>query len=384
MNKLNPIGGGLKVINSTAPTILYHGPRNTAKTYSLMMKMRICADRYPGIRIVLLRKTRHALTDSIMTTFETILPDGHYLKGSQERSSRHSYKFKNGSEIILGGLDEADKWRSSEPDIICIHEAAVGIEEQDYNVLCGGLFRHNKAPFSQIIIECNPSYPTHWIWEKAQSGGFSEVIQATHADNPYITPEWWEMARQWTGYTKLRDLDGIWCSADGLVYPNYDRCVKDFDTQKIEGESRGAMDWGFHPDPYACLVGCLTEDDVLYLWYERYVTGLLLKDHARVIPTALYYADPSQPAAIYEMQASGHTVYKAKVKDIQLGILAVKSRMERGKLVIHPSLKALLAELSQYQYDTKRPDLPTKHNDHLCDCLRYLVSSIDIRAIANE
>jgi len=65
---------------------------------------------------------------------------------------------------------------------------------------------------------------------------------------------------------------------------------------------------------------------------------------------------------------------------LRLGIEAVRRRLDRGLLRIHPRCTGLIRALMSYRYDPERPsrEEPLKDGpDHACDALRYLVLAFD-------
>ncbi len=63
---------------------------------------------HPGSRALIVRKTRASLSESGLFTFEKwVLGDGHPLTASgANRQFRQSYRYENGSEIIVGGMGQ--------------------------------------------------------------------------------------------------------------------------------------------------------------------------------------------------------------------------------------------------------------------------------------
>jgi len=153
--------------------------------------------------------------------------------GSTQRNTRHSYRYPNGSEIIVGGLrtsgkDTTEKVMSTEFDVIYVQEA-IELSENDWERLTSRV-RNGVVPFQQVIADCNPAGPNHWLWLRAQ-GGKTRYIACQHTDNPKL----WD-GTDWTPYgrdymAKLYALSGVlrdrlllgkWAQAEGVVYDNFD------------------------------------------------------------------------------------------------------------------------------------------------------------------
>jgi hypothetical protein len=138
----------------------------------------------------------------------------------------------------------------------------------------------------------------------------------------------------------------------------------------------------------ACLHGALSRDnDTLYLYSEYYrgeaepiVHAAAIKARGAWIPGAI------DPAARGRNQIDGRNLlqmYRDLGLDlveannaVEAGLYQVLMRMQTGRLKIFRSLQNLLAELRLYRRDEK--GRVVKEFDHLCDCLRYLVMTLDI------
>jgi len=103
-------GANLVAFNSTEREVILSGPAGTGKSLSWLTKAHYVASKYPGARVLLLRKTRESMTDSVLVTFERdVLGDGHPLTFGPSRETRHSYKYDNGSEIVVAGMKQSGK-----------------------------------------------------------------------------------------------------------------------------------------------------------------------------------------------------------------------------------------------------------------------------------
>ena len=152
------------------------------------------------------------------------------------------------------------------------------------------------------------------------------------------------------------------------------------------------VDFGYI-NPSAIVVVAIDSDDNHYVVDELYRSGLtisnLIADGVRLrdkYAVEVFFADPSQPAYIKEMNASGlHTI--AAKNDIIPGINAVCEKLKvnsdgRPSLFVSKRCKNLIRELENYRYLTKggaaesMTEVPVKCDDHACDALRYAVYSM--------
>src|SRR5271165_3042864 len=122
------------------PEVLLSGPSGTGKSRSVLEKLHLAAERYPGMRGLIVRKTRESLTESALVTFEThVVPEGHPALAGPRRNQRHVYLYPNGSEIIVGGMRQAgkdmtQKVMSTEYDVIHCQEA-IELDEGEWEKL---------------------------------------------------------------------------------------------------------------------------------------------------------------------------------------------------------------------------------------------------------
>jgi hypothetical protein len=179
----------------------------------------------------------------------------------------------------------------------------------------------------------------------------------------------------------------------GLVYPDLSACVHPFDLIDMrreaderadEGGFYGGVDWGWN-DPFAAVAGWWNGSK-LYLWYERYKRMMTVEDHARFLPRHVqWFADPSRPDSIATCRKRGLNIRPNKVKSITDGLDAVNEWIYSERLVIHPTLVALLAEGDEYSYPQKddeiEGDLPMDDFNHACDALRYLLANVTKRGL---
>ncbi len=112
-------GGNKEVFYCKAPECVASGPAGTGKSSACLAKLAFFCEKAPNIRCLIVRKTRESLTESGLVTLEQkiLAPGSSVLRGPMRRL-RSSYRFANGSEIVIGGLDKASKVMSTEYDLI--------------------------------------------------------------------------------------------------------------------------------------------------------------------------------------------------------------------------------------------------------------------------
>src|SRR5262245_14676905 len=91
-----------------ARRVLVDGPRVTGTTHVYLERRRSCGLKDPRMRGVILRSVRKWLTNSALVTWEEkVLEPGLLVPDRIQRANRSEYRFKNGSVVVVAGLDDA-------------------------------------------------------------------------------------------------------------------------------------------------------------------------------------------------------------------------------------------------------------------------------------
>jgi PBSX family phage terminase large subunit len=417
--RYEPFGSSRLAFARHDPELLLSGPAGTGKTRGLLEKVHLCASKYAGMRGVLLRKTHTDLVGSALVTYQrkVLHPlDGvSYFGGSAREPA--SFRYPNGSEILLGGMDRSQKIMSKEFDLAYVNEATELLED-DWESITTRL-RNGVMPYQQLLADCNPGAPTHWLKQRADSGR-SAMLESRHEDNPTL---WDRAARTWTafgtayiakldalsGVRKLRLRLGIWAAAEGMIYDGWDRARHLVDRFDIPADwpRYWAVDFGY-TNPFCWQAWAEDPDGRLFRYREVYLTHGLVEDHAETIRTATK-GEPRPRAVICDHDAEDRATLERKLqvatrpahKAVSPGIQAVAERLRtagdgRPRLfLMRDSLLQRDAELDEarrptctedevesYVWDVadgrKKGDQPVKANDHGMDALRYMVAHRDL------
>lgn len=179
-----PHGAALTLLYDRGPEVVLSGPAGTGKSRACLEKLHLCALKYPRMRGLIIRKTRESLSEAALVTYEDkVLPEGSSIAEGPRRNFRQVYTYPNRSQIVVGGLDKPGKVMSTEYDLIYVQEA-VELDLSDWLALTTRL-RNNVMPYQQLIADCNPDAPTHWLWVRAQSG-LVTMHHSRHEDNPRL------------------------------------------------------------------------------------------------------------------------------------------------------------------------------------------------------
>ena len=418
------------------PEVLIAGPAGTGKSYACLFKVHTMCMLNPGMRALIVRKTHRSLSATGLVTFrEHVLPEALKRKivwwygGSGERPA--AYMYSNGSTAVVGGMDQAMKIMSSEYDLIYVQEATE-MTPSDWEMMTTRL-RNGKVRFQQLLADCNPQQPTHFL-KKRCDAGLTKMLYAKHEDNPRlftlgpdgtyaVTPEgaaYLGRLDALNGVRKLRLRDGLWAAAEGIIYGDWrpevhlsDRKILPFEWPRLWG-----VDFGF-TNPFVWQMWAIDPDGRLWLEKEIYRTQRLVEDHAKDIlnvvtkqdgrtwkyprPRAIICDHDAEDRATLEKHLGLGTV--AAQKAVSPGIQAMQARLrvlKDGKPRLHVCRDSLVyrdpelveaglptcfsEEIEGYVWrpgpDGKPvPDEPLKKDDHSMDTARYVVAEQDLRGI---
>ena len=303
--------------------ILVDGPAGTGKSFGVCWYLLHLCIEYPGIRVLLSRKTRVSMSQTILVTWERVLGMAGYASvyAGASRSHRSGYKFPNGSEVVLFGFDDPERIKSSEYDVLYSNECTE-LTIDDWEVALSRL-RHGVLPWQQAIADCNPGAPNHWLNVRANKGLMRRLV-SRHEDNPhYFDGEAWTdvghayifgVLDKLTGARKARLRHGLWVAAEGAVFEEVwdvaKHVIPEPDPRIFKGHVVG-VDWGYR-DPGVMTVWGWDGDKNAYRRRQVYRSGMTIEwwqHQARCIqrdfaPT-LFTCDPSQPAHIEQFVLAG-------------------------------------------------------------------------------
>jgi phage terminase large subunit len=293
----------------------------------------------PGARGLAVRKTATSLASTGLVTFrEHVAKEAiatgicWWYGGSGEHPP--GYKYSNGSFMAVGGMDKSEKIMSSDYDLIYAQEATE-LTPTDWEA-CTTRLRNGVMTTQQLIADCNPSHPKHWL-KLRQGAGHLSMLFSTHEENPrlfdqHTTAEgvtytlteqgtaYMRKLNNLTGVRKLRLRDGLWASAEGVIYEDWDeslhliprtRTLSDgtvIDVIRPEWTRFWVVDFGYtHP----FVMQCWAQDDDgrLYLYREIFMTGRLVEEHAkqmlREVTRPTGKTDRAGKAIVLEQDAEG-------------------------------------------------------------------------------
>ncbi len=276
--------------------IAYGGARGGGKSFAMRKKLSMLALKYPGIQILLLRRTLPELREN------HINPLRRELKGlAVYRESSREFLFQNQSRIKLGylaGDGDILQYQGQAYEVIGMEEATQFTEEQ-YLALteCNRLSGNLKDDFvPRMYFTCNPGGVGH-AWVKRlfidrvyRAGEVAEdytFIPAKVYDNEYLmqkNPDYVKTLEALPPVRRRAMLYGDWDVFEGQFFPEFDRARHVCEPFEIpeDWECFAAFDYGL--DRTACLWLAYPRDrSHLYVFREFCQSDLILSRAAEEI-----------------------------------------------------------------------------------------------------
>lgn len=415
-----PRGACNQLFAERGPEVLVAGPAGTGKSRACLEKLNALCMKYPGIRALIVRKTFTSLATTALDTWKkAVITENlerkvvEYYGGSGQEPAQ--YRYSNGSVVVIGGMDKSSRIMSSEFDVIYVQEATE-LGEGDWEALTTRL-RNNKMPYQQLIADCNPDKPTHWLKVRCNNKR-TLMLNSAHEDNPTlfnhgrITPygaEYIAKLDALTGMRKLRLRYGKWVSAEGVVYEQFDEKTHVIDNFKIPDDwaRYWTVDFGY-TNAFVCQFWAVDGDGKLYLYREIYKTGRTVDQHADSIKKLVMKFGnwvEKKPAAIITDHDPGQRTQLSKALNMTTtlakktkneGIQAVQKRLRDNRLFFFRDARvdrdeelaeakkptSTIEEIEGYVWDNRNglKEEPLKIDDHGMDAMRYMVAQLDLKA----
>jgi phage terminase large subunit len=430
-HRFRPRGACARLFGCRDPEVLVSGPAGTGKSRACMEKLHIMMLLTPGSRGLILRKAAVTLSSTALVTWKRFVAkesidcgDVTYYGGSAQEPA--CYRYKNGSVVVIGGLDKASKIMSSEYDVIYVQEATE-LTELDWESLTTRL-RNWVISFQQLLADCNPQHPEHWLKLRADKGS-TTLLESRHEDNPMLFGADGKLTEKGQDYlAKLDRLTGVrykrlrlgkWVAAEGVIFeewgqqhlldavPHGDEPL-DHTGIPLSWPRYWGIDFGF-TNPFVCQFWAEDPDGRLYLYREIYHTGRTVDQHVKQILGIIIdwkgsWLEPRPRVIVADHDAEGRATFENEVgqsteaahKSVLEGIECVQKRLRpagdgqprlfilRGALVERdPDLAeagrptCTMEEIPSYVWANKAKEGPVKENDHGCDAMRYISANRD-------
>ncbi|MEL7610845.1 MAG: phage terminase large subunit [Bacillota bacterium] len=282
-----------KFFLSCARHTAYGGARGGGKSWAMRTKFVLLASRYPGLRLLLLRRTLAELKEN------HVVPLLRLLKGAAVyHEGDKVFKFPNGSRLKLGYCDAEDdvyQYQGQEYDVIGLEEATHFTETQmQFLTTCNRTTRQDFTP--RMYYTCNPDGVGHgWVKRLFIDREYRErerpedyaFIPASVRDNYVLmktNPEYLATLESLPEARRRAYLDGDWDALEGQYFEEFRRekhVVAPFEIPRHWRRFR-SMDWGYN-DPCCVLWHAVDEEGRVYTYRELRVNKTLARDVAKKV-----------------------------------------------------------------------------------------------------
>ena len=416
----------VQFLKSTALYCGYGGARGGGKSHAVRIDAVRGALKYPGIKILIVRRRYTDLQGNYVEPLNKLLPS----TIAEYNSQLHQYYFINGSTIKLGHFQSyaqaADEYQGQEFDWIFMDEATQ-FTEQEFRLLGGCLRGVNNIP-KKFRLTMNPGGVGHrWVKrlfidrqfktdcanpEENENPDDYEFIQALVTDNTALMKsnggkQYLAMLSSLPENIRNAHRYGDWDALGGNYFPEFQTATHVCEPFVIPPSwaRYRAFDYGL--DALAVLWFAIAPNGRVYMYRELKKSGLIVSDAAQEIlsntgvnekivttyaPDDIWSRQKDTGKTMAEVFLSnGVAIVKASRSRVQ-GWLQVKeflAPMDDGKpkLMVFNTCQNFIDDIQAIQASDKDPnDCAVEPHDitHLPDACRYFCISRTMAAKSGE
>lgn len=400
--------------------ICFGGARGGGKSWAVRVKALKLALRYPGIRIMIVRRTYPELLNNHVRPMRSMIPAG----VASYNKSEKTYYFRNGSFVnfmYCASESDLDHNQGIEYEIIFIDEATQH-EEIIFTKLTACLRTTGGYPV-RMYLTCNPGGIGHgWVkrlfidrkYKDGENPDDYEFIQSLVTDNKPLmrtNPAYKRALEALPSKLRRAWLEGNWDLFEGQFFeelkldPNPERAfthvIEPFTPPRSWKRYR-SYDWGY-AKPFSCgwwvqdhdgklyrileLYGCTDEPNTGVKWttdeqfaeiarIEREHPWLAGFDVEGVADPAIFAEDGGVSIA---ETAAKHGIYFSRGDNKRIpGWMQVHYRLRFDRngipmMYVFDCCKAFIRTMPLLVYDEHIPeDVDTDGEDHVADEVRYM------------
>jgi len=322
-----------------------------------------------------------------------------YIRGENKRiiirSGSHTNTF-----FIFGGKDESSYTLVQGITLSGVLFDEVALMPKSF--VDQAVARTLSEPEARYWFNCNPESAEHWFYKEWICNTRQKKalhLHFTMQDNPILSPEQIADAeRLYTGVFYNRYIKGLWCVAEGLIYPMFDKAVHVTNHPELQpgGDYYISCDYGtlnptsaglwyLQPDGHAIRLreyyydGRKTKtprtDEEHYTALEQLAGEVAGKVRAVIVdPSAASFIECIRRHGLFRVWQADNSVLN--------GIRDTSSLLQMQYLHICDNCTDIIREFSLYRWDeSATEDRPIKENDHAMDDMRYFVRTAMTRTL---
>lgn len=400
-------------LEATERYVCYGGARGGGKTWAVIAKAVLLSLRYPGIRILVMRRRYTQLEEMLAAPMRRMVPPE---EGKYSASAR-TLLFSNGSSVRFGNLAgrrSVEDYQGREYDVIFIDEATQFTEEE-FRALGACVRGVNDFP-KRFYLTCNPGGIGHqWVKrlfvsrafrrdperpEKDENPEDYRFIPATVFDNRVMlerSPDYLKQLDALPESIRRAHRDGDWDALSGQYFSEFRMEKHTAEPFRIPPEwtRYRAVDYGL--DMFACVWGAVDPEGRAWVYREFQRPGLVVSEAAAamlertapeeeitatIAPPDLWSRQKDTGRSMAELFAGGGAPLVRGDSGRVRGWLLLRELLRPdgdGKpgLIIFRDCPRLIENLRALQTDERNPnDCAGEPHEitHLCDALRYFAS----------
>lgn len=322
-----------------------------------------------------------------------------YIRGENKRiiirSGSHTNTF-----FIFGGKDESSYTLVQGITLSGVLFDEVALMPKSF--VDQAVARTLSEPEARYWFNCNPESAEHWFYKEWICNTRQKKalhLHFTMQDNPILSPEQIADAeRLYTGVFYNRYIKGLWCVAEGLIYPMFDKAVHVTHHPELQpgGDYYISCDYGtlnptsaglwyLQPDGHAIRLreyyydGRKTKtprtDEEHYVALKQLAGDVADKVRAVIVdPSAASFIECIRRHGLFRVWQADNSVLN--------GIRDTSSLLQMQYLHICDNCTDIIREFSLYRWDeSATEDRPIKENDHAMDDMRYFVRTAMTRTL---
>lgn len=417
----------------------YGGARGGGKSWAVRIKAMLLALKYPGIKIIIIRRTFRELLNNHITPLRELL---HGM--ARYNATEKIFRFPSGSSIAFGYCDcdgDMDQYQGAEYDIIFLDEAT-NLREEWIRKIAACLRGVNDFP-KRIYYTCNPGGISHGyikrlfvdkVYEPGERPEDYTFIQALVTDNRALMeaqPDYKAQLEALPARQRAAWLEGRWDVYEGQYFEEFTddpthykdrRYTHVIDPFRIPREWRvyRSFDWGYNR-PFSCGWWAVDFDGVIYRIMELYgvrreKNGIVAPNEGvKWVPERVFaeiarlehehpllagrkidgVADPAiwdaETGVSLAETAARYGVYFAKGDHRRIpGWMQCHYRLQFDddgypRMYVFRTCRDFIRTIPLLQYDEHRvEDIDTDGEDHAADEWRYFCMTRPIRPVLSE
>lgn len=417
--KLNPaqaemanqiLNEDLSLKDNDIKQFIFMGGFRSGKSFLFQFITFLLCLKYPGLRVIYVRKTYDQLKDSVIKQFRDDFEkysQFNYVESSKEGS--RIAKFNNGSSIVFRAFDHDTNILSAEYDLACVCQIE-DIQEELYKQLFGRL-SGSVMPKAFLMAEGNPK--GNWVKrtfydlsdEEKEEKHIFFLNSPTTANLDNLPEDYLQTLKsQYSERDFKRWAMGDWQNLYGLVFSEFSESVNVIPPIRFSDIGSGEKiliggDYGWR-NPSAFLWGVKTYDDDIIIFDEFYKSECLPEELARenkrygtfttVMDFAIKRPDRDGKSLWDSLVKLGLRLVESN-KDEMNNIVTVNSLFKQRRLFICSNCVNLIWEIKNYKFKEQRmgaesnlDETPIDKDNHAIDALLYLTQAILNRKSISE